>query len=200
MPGKEFLRRTPKASPMNGVTARRKVLGVALALVVVAGTASPARASLWSGACALRLTIDFESAVRPPLASPNYTLSATGAADLDVLTPGVQPCAVTLADSNFSGTAAGGTGSALAWSCAGTVANGWWEQSFGAEGPDGFTGSHVLSGAWGAWTLHVQTPTPNVVGVGEFTLDPSDATKTLGCGVGSLGDVTMVGVLVFQDP
>lgn len=185
---------------MKGVKVRRKVLGVTLALVVVAGAASPARANLWTGACALRLTIEFDSAVRPPLASPSYSLRATGAADLDVATPGIQPCATTLTGGAFGGTGAGGAGTALAWSCEGTLAIGSWEQSFDDEAPTGFSGTHVLTGAWGAWTLHVQTPTLNVVGVGEFTLDPADATKTVGCGVGSVGSVTMVGVLVFQDP
>lgn len=185
---------------MDGAIPRKKALGVALALLLVAGAASPARANLWTGACALRVRLTFDSAVRPPVASPSYDLQALPAADLDVTAPGIQPCAVTLSGSTFGTTAAEGSGSALAWSCGGTLGVGSWHQSFDAEGPGGFDGTHVLTGAWGSWTLHVQTPSLNVLGVGELTLDPADATKTLGCGVGSIDSVSMIGVLVFQDP
>lgn len=169
-----------------------------VALAAVVNSASPALADPITGACALRLTIQFESAVRPPVAAPSYGLEATGAADLDVTTPGIQPCAVTLSSDASTETSAQGNGSALAWSCTGTLGQGSWEQSFGEEGPAGFDGTHVLTGAWGSWTLHLQSRSLKVAGVGELTLDPADATKTLGCGVGSTGSVTMIGVVVFQ--
>ena len=185
---------------MNGATIRRKTLGAVLALLLVAGAASPARANLWTGTCALQVTISFDFPVRPPIASTSYRIEAWGAADLDVTTSGLQPCAATLAERAFSGTSVVGEGSAIVWSCEETVALGSWDQSFDAEGPPNFVGTHVLTGPWGAWTLHVQTPSLNVLGAGELTLHPLDATKTLGCGVGSIQSVTMVGVLAFQDP
>lgn len=185
---------------MQVVTARPKALGVALALLLVAGVASPARANLWSGACALQVAVTFDSPVRPPVAGPSYEIEASGAADLDVTTSGLQACAITLGGSTFGATSATGRGAAVAWSCAETVAFGSWEQFFDAEGPAGFTGSHILTGPWGAWTLHVQNPALNVVGVGELTIHPADAGKTIGCGVGSIQSLRMVGVLVFQDP
>ena len=185
---------------MNRAKTRQKTLGAVLALLLVAGGASPARAGLWTGACTVQVAISFDFPVRPPIASTSYTIDAWGAADLDVTTAGLQSCAVTLGGSAFSGTSAHGDGSAVVWSCAETVALGSWDQSFDEEGPANFAGTHVLTGSWGAWTLHVQTPSLNVIGVGELTLHPSDATKTLGCGVGSVESVTMVGTLVFQDP
>lgn len=185
---------------MDTTKTRRRMFGLALALCLVAGGASPARAGLWSGACALRVAITFDTPVRPPVASTSYTIEAIGAVDLDVLTPGLQSCAFTLTGSPAGATGAIGHGSALVWSCAETVALGSWHQSFEAEGPPAFSGTHVLTGSWGAWTLHVQTPALNVLGVGELTLDPSAATRTVGCGVGSIESVTMVGTLVFQDP
>lgn len=179
---------------------RPRLIGALLALLLVVAAAPPARAALWTGSCALRVTLSFRSPVRPPLSGPSYDIEATGAADLDLTRSGIQPCATTLTSSPTTGTGAGGSGSAIAWSCAGTVATGSWFQDFDAEGPAGFVGSHTLTGAWGAWTLEVQTPTPNVVGVGEFTLQAVEALKTPSCATGSLSSVTMVGVLVFQDP
>ncbi|HEX2295164.1 MAG TPA: hypothetical protein VHN37_07640 [Actinomycetota bacterium] len=182
------------------MTTRRTFLGVALALLLIAGAATPARAALWTGACALRATIDFHSPARAPLSTPSYGLSVTGAADLDLMTAGVQPCAFTLAGSAFGGTSAGGEGNAVVWSCAETVARGSWDQSFDDEGPAGFSGTHVLTGSWGAWTLHVQSSSLNAVGVGEMTLQAAEALETPSCAAGQLSSVTMVGVLVFQDP
>ncbi|HEX2196814.1 MAG TPA: hypothetical protein VHJ76_07795 [Actinomycetota bacterium] len=185
---------------MTRKTSRHRVVGPLLALVLIAGAAPPARAALWTGACALRVTLHFRSPVRPPISGPNYDIEATGAADVDLTKSGIQPCTTTLTSSPTTGTGAGGSGSAIAWSCAATVATGSWFQTFDAEGPDGFIADHTLTGSWGAWTLHVQTPTPNVVGVGEFTLQAAEATKTPSCATGVLNSVTMVGTLVFQDP
>lgn len=177
-----------------------RFLGALLAVLLVAGPAAPAGADLWSGACALRVTVSFRADVRPPLSSPNYDITASGAADLDLTTPGIQSCAHTLSGEVFGSTAAGGSGNATVWSCAATVARGSWNQSFDAEGPASFSGTHVLTGSWGAWTLHVQSPTLNVVGVAELALQAAEAVKTPSCAAGSLSSVTMIGVLVFQDP
>ena len=185
---------------MKTITLRPKLLGALLALLLVAGDAVPARAGLWSGACGLRITIQFHAPVRPPLSSPSYDFEAVGAADLDPLTSGVQPCAFTLTGSALGGTSAGGSGLATAWSCAVTVARGSWQQTFDPEGPASFAGSHLLAGSWGAWTLQVQSPSLSVIGAGEFTLQAVDALKTPSCATGSLETVTLVGVLVFQDP
>ncbi|MDQ3952422.1 MAG: hypothetical protein M3279_05590 [Actinomycetota bacterium] len=185
---------------MTSTTLRIRILGPLLALGLVAGGAAPARAELWTGACALRVTLTFHAPVRPPLSGPGYDLEASGAADLDLTKAGIQSCATTLTGSISSGTSAGGSGRAAAWSCGTTVASGSWSQSFDAEGPGGFVGTHTLTGTWGAWTLEVQNPTLNVVGVGEFTLQAAEALKTTSCATGSLSSVTMIGELVFQDP
>lgn len=185
---------------MDKPTRRSRLAGLGLALLLVTGAAAPARAGLWSGACALRLTISFSSGARPPLSSPSYGLSATGAADLDLLKPGIQACATTVTGAISSATGAGGTGQALAWSCGTTVATGSWSQSFDAEGPAGFSGTHALTGTWGDWTLEVHSNELNVFGVGNFVLQPGEATKTTSCAIGSLDSVTMIGELVFQDP
>lgn len=177
-----------------------RLLGALLALLLVTGGATPARAALWSGTCAVQVTIAFRAPLRPPLSAPNYDISAGGAADLDPTTGGMQPCARTLSTEVFGTTAAGGSGHAIAWSCGTTLATGSWEQGFGAEGPAPFSGSHVLTGSWGAWTLAIHSTELNVIAVGELALQASEAGKTRSCATGSLESVTMVGVLVFQDP
>lgn len=185
---------------MTTTTLRIRILGPLLALVLVAGSAAPARADLWTGACTLRVTLYFHAPVRPPLSGPNYDIEASAAADLDLTKPGAQACATTLTGTLSSGTAGGGSGTAAAWSCGTTVASGSWQQSFDAEGPAGFFGTHTLTGTWGAWTLEVQSQSLNVVGVGEFTLQAAEALKTPSCVSGSISSVTMIGELVFQDP
>lgn len=185
---------------MNRTQARPRLLGALLTLLLIAGATSPARADLWTGACTLRVEVTFRSPARPPLSSPNYDIQAYGAVDLDPTTSGIQPCVRTLSGEVFGGTFAGGSGTALAWSCAATLARGSWSQSFDAEGPPAFSGSHVLTGAWGAWTLQVQSASLNVVGVGELALQAAEAVKTPSCATGYLSSVTMIGTLVFQDP
>ncbi|HYO60619.1 MAG TPA: hypothetical protein VEU29_01820 [Actinomycetota bacterium] len=185
---------------MDRTKKRPRVAAALLTILLVTAGAAPARADLWSGACALRLTLSFHSPVRPPVSAPAYELEATGAADLDLTTPGIQSCAHTLSGSAFGGTAAGGAGSAAAWSCGTTLGSGSWDQSFDEEGPQGFSGSHLLTGSWGSWTLQIRSQSLNVIGVGDFSLQAAEATKTPSCATGSLQSVTMVGVLVFQDP
>lgn len=185
---------------METTRARPRLVAVLLTLLFVAGATGPAHAGLWTGACDVLVQISFRSPTRPPLSSPNYDIQVTGAVDLDPTTPGLQPCVHTLSGEAFGATFAGGSGNALAWSCAGTVARGSWSQSFGAEGPAPFSGTHVLTGPWGAWTLQVQSHSLNVVGVGNFVLQAAEATKTPSCATGSLSSVTMIGTLVFQDP
>jgi hypothetical protein len=180
---------------------RSKILSTALAAALVGGSVTPARANLWTGACALRVTVDFGAPVRPPLASPTYDLDIAGLADLDLTTTGIQPCATTLTGTHpFTGTSVSGSGFAPVWSCAATIGSGSWSQSFDQEGPAPFSGSHTLTGSWGAWTLEIASPTLNVVGVGEFTLQAVEAGKTPQCATGSIDSVTMVGEIVFQDP
>jgi hypothetical protein len=179
---------------------RRRLAGAALTLLLVAGPTAPARADLWTGSCALRVTLSFDTAVRPPLGSPSYDIDAEPAADLDLTTGGIQPCVRTLSSEAFGTTSASGNGDATAWSCGATFARGSWIQTFDAEGPQPFSGTHVLTGSWGNWVLQVQSPSLNVVGIGDFTLQAAEATKTPSCATGSLQSVTMVGVLVFQDP
>lgn len=179
---------------------RPRLLCTILATLVVVAGAAPARADLWTGACALRVTIDFRAPVRPPLSGPNYDLYAVPGADLDLTQGGMQSCARTLSSQPLGSTSAEGWGTATAWSCGTTLARGGWTQAFDEEGPQEFSGTHVLTGTWGAWTLHIQSHDLHVVGVGEFTLAPTDAGKTPTCATAALESVTLVGTIVFQDP
>lgn len=179
---------------------RRKFLVAAAVAALFASTAPPAHAGLWSGACGVSLTIDFRSPVRAPLDNVAYDMTLVGLQDLDLTRPGTQSCITTLTGEVMGGTWAGGSGIASVWSCGASVAQGTWHQSFDPEGPEGFSGTHALTGSWGAWTLSVANTSLNVLGVGELTLQAVEATKTPSCAVGTLQSVTMVGTLVFQDP
>ncbi|MDQ4124389.1 MAG: hypothetical protein M3134_02155 [Actinomycetota bacterium] len=179
---------------------RPRLLGAVLATIVVVAGAAPARADLWTGSCALRVTIEFRAPVRPPLSGPNYDLYALPGADLDLTQGGAQSCVRTLSSQPVGSTSAEGSGTATAWSCGTTLARGSWTQAFDTEGPQEFSGTHVLTGTWGAWTLHIQSHDLHVIGVGELTLDPSDAAKTSSCATTALESVTLVGTIVFQDP
>lgn len=179
----------------------KSIASTLAAAVLVVAAAPPARANLWTGVCTLRLTIQFRSPAQAPLDNPTYDLDVAGLADLDPVRSGTQPCAATFSGTPpFTETSVDGTGSASVWSCAAVVGRGSWDQSFGPEGPAGFTGSHTLSGTWGAWTIEVLSPTLNVVGAGHFTLQAVEATKTPQCVAGSIDSLTLVGEVVFQDP
>jgi hypothetical protein len=180
---------------------RRNILGVtAVAIAMLGTTITPAGAGPWTGVCALRVTIQFRQPMRAPLSNGAYDLDIASLADADPTKAGSQACAATLAGEPTTGTYVSGTGHASVWSCAAAVGGGTWHQEFDPEGPAGFFGSHTLGGSWGAWTLQVSNPSLSVVGVGEFTLQAVEATKTPSCGTGELDSVTMVGALVFQDP
>lgn len=181
---------------------RLKTLLTALvAVALVAGGVTPARANLWTVTCSLRITLAFRSPVRPPLANPTYDLDVAGLADLDIGRVGTQPCASTLTGTQpLIGTGVWGSGFAPVWSCGLSLGSGSWNQSFDSEGPAGFSASHTITGSWGAWTVEVLSPSLNVVGVGEFTLQAVEALKTPQCASGVLDSVTMVGQMVFQDP
>ncbi|MDQ3913971.1 MAG: hypothetical protein M3323_01380 [Actinomycetota bacterium] len=178
---------------------RSKILVTAAAAALFAAAAPPADAALWTGACAVRVTVDFRTPVRAPLGTVAYDLTVAGAVDLDLTKVGTQSCVTTLTGEATGGTFAGGSGVAT-WSCAAAVAQGTWHQSFDPEGPPGFSGTHVLAGSWGAWTLSVANTSLNVLGAGELTLQAVEATKTPSCALGALDSVTMVGTLAFQDP
>lgn len=178
----------------------RIFLAAATAAALFAATAAPARAGLWTGACALRVRLDFSSPMRGPLDGGGYQLDVAAVADLDPTKVGAQPCAATLSAEVTTGTSVSGAGTATVWSCGAMAGGGTWHQTFDPEGPAGFSGSHRLAGAWGAWTLQVANPSLTVVGVGELTLQAAEGTKTPACALGQMDSVTMVGTLVFQDP
>lgn len=184
--------KTPKRRP--------RFLGVVLATLVVVSGATPARADLWTGSCVLRVMIDFRAPVRPPLSGPNYDIYAGPGADLDLAQGGAQSCVRTFSSQPVGSTFAEGFGTATAWSCGTTLARGSWTQVFDEEGPQEFSGTHVLTGTWGAWTLHVQSHDLRVLGVAELTLDPLEAGKTPTCATAALESLTLAGTIVFQDP
>jgi hypothetical protein len=179
---------------------RKKLLVTTAAAVLFSSVAPPAGANLWSGACAVLVTLSFRAPVRAPLDNVAYDLSLEPITDLDLTRPGIQSCVHTLTGEATGGTYAAGSGIASVWSCAASLGQGPWHQSFDPEGPEGFSGTHVLTGSWGAWTLSVANPSLNVLGVAHLTLQAVQALNTPSCAVGTLDSVTMVGTMVLQDP
>ena len=179
---------------------RQKIFIAAMAAALSTTIVTPAQAGLWSGACGLRITVQFRSPMTAPVDNALYDLDIAGLNDLDLTKPGIQSCVATLTGEATTGTAVYGSGRTTSWSCGAALGGGTWHQSFDPEGPPSFSGTHTFAGSWGAWTVQVANPTLNVVGAGEFTLQAVEATKTPSCASGNIYSVTMVGTMFFQDP
>lgn len=181
-------------------------------LCLVAALLPPAQAqakanALFTGACAVEVTIEFDSPVSLTGTRPDYDISLEGAVDLDASTAGQQACALTFDTFDpLRRTAAGGSGDSTLWSCTSAASSGSWTQSFldgnGMQSPDTVFGTHSIFGTWDAWTLEVTTPSLNFVGVAELTLQSVNENEKLlnECVLIGVRSLTMVGVMVFQDP
>ncbi len=172
-------------------TLLRRSLLVAITSFTLVGSAAPADAAIWSGACAIDVTFNFNSPVRSVAAAltrPSYSLTASG------------DCVITLDAGNpLKTTSVIGSGSADAWTCEAALGSGTWDQTFNPDPPDAF-GSHRLDGAWGAWTLVVQNPALTFLGVVELTVHPTQPGAIAQCLTGGLTSLRTTGVMVFQDP
>lgn len=179
----------------------------AIALAFLALFAPSAQASLWSGSCTVLVTIGFNSGIKATsLTAPGYSLTLEPAVDLNPLAAGQQACAITLDPLEpLRSTSGGGTGSSTLWTCEFALGTGSWNQSWtdssGAPSPPSvFGASHLITGTWGAWTLVVNSPSLNFVGVAQLTTQAVENLKAPACAGAGVGSLTMIGEMVFQDP
>lgn len=154
-----------------------------------------AEASIWTGACPIEVNFSFNSRVRTAtsLSAPTYTVSISNF---------LLPCAVTLnVNQPLRSTSGGGGGGSILWTCESTLAQGSWSQSWGSGFPAVTSGSHVITGTWGAWTMAVASSSLNFAGVAELTISPFEPVDKLAeCELAGIRDISMVGTMVFQDP
>jgi hypothetical protein len=185
----------------------RTHLSLALAGALLVLTAAPGHAALFTGTCAIRATVNLDEPITwTSLGAPNYTISVSGAVDLDPEAAGTQSCGTTL--DNFEPlrrTTGNGSGDSTVFSCSTVFASGSWTQFWneedGGSTPPPLNGSHTLAGTWGAWTFEVANPSLNFFGVAEMTIAPETAAMTAdGCVWGNTQRIVMVGTMVFQDP
>lgn len=192
---------------------RFKTLFVASAAVVLSASMAPsAQATLFTGACQVTVTFDFNTPVRATGTSPSYTVELTPSVvdfspDLVTGWDGIQPCLVTLdAFDPVRDTRGVGEGTSTIWTCTTTaVAGGFWNQDWanreGSSSPPSLVGQHFISGPWGDWTFTLTSPTLNFVGVAQLTAAPFENLKQAACLNGTgIRQLTMIGTLVFQDP
>ncbi len=185
----------------------RKIVVIVATLAGLFAGAPPARASLWSGTCALDVTFSFSSPVRSPnpgsltVTTPTYSISVAPAVDLNPLTSTAEPCAVTLSGTNpFRSTSVSAGGSSAFWTCEEANAGGSWNQAWDGS-PPSVSGSHVISGGPNVWTMVVHnSPSLTFVGTMQLTVHRDDAAKLAQCELGGITSLKMTGVMVFQDP
>ena len=184
----------------------RRALLLLAATGLLASTAAPAGAdpatvaNLHVGACALKVTFSFQTAVGLDSA-PDYSVS------IAPLRPEVKPC-VTTEHFRSVGRTTGVTanGDSSFWTCDSALASGRWFQWFrdadGAFSPPSIDGFHRVVGTWGAWTMEIEGVDPlNTLGAMELTLDPEFAGQaTTACANGTLKTLRLIGVEVFEDP
>jgi hypothetical protein len=163
-------------------------------------------ANLYTGACAVRVKIDFVDPIRLTGTFPRYDITLSGAVDLDSASVGVQACALTFDTFEpLRRTDASGKGNSTMWSCSSVLSSGSWNQTFqtrtGMFVPSSVFGTHTLTGTWDAWTLEVANPDFTFVGVAELTLDGAAQNQKVGdCVLAGVWSLTMIGTMVFQDP
>lgn len=181
---------------------RRLAVLVSISTFTLVVPAPGAQSLVWSGSCTLQLTFDFSSRIRSAsslvLTNPSYSISVSPV-DLDPLAGGTQGC-LTSPTGLLTTTNAWGGGSSLLWTCEGTLANGSWNQNWGS-GPPHVAGSHLITGSGGSWTMEIHQLTgPTFVGTMELTVHPLSALSYANCPSAGVRSITMIGVLVFQDP
>lgn len=165
------------------------------ALLLLIPLAAPAEAGIWTGSCPVSVQVSFNSPIRLADTHPGYSISMSS------FLP--DTCVVTLDPlAPLRSTGGGGNGSSTLWSCSSVLASGSWSQSWTGDtsNPPSVSGSHVITGTWDDWVLEIVNPSLSFTGVAHLRLAPIEQLKTLNCATGSVSSISMVGVLVFQDP
>jgi hypothetical protein len=185
---------------------KKTLFVVAQAVSLLVATAAPGHAALFSGACTLEVTINFDSPVTMTDSNPGYSLTISGGTDLDSSRAGNQACVTSLDFVDpFRRTFGDGVGDSTTWTCTSAFSSGSWDQSWyderGSGSPPPLTGTHTLIGTWNAWLLEVTSPSLNYVAVGELRVAPEhQGAITSACQKGGIRSLKLVGTLVFQDP
>jgi hypothetical protein len=178
-----------------------------LALVVcLFWNVTPAHATIFTGTCAIALDFEFSSPIRSitsasaPRASTSYEASIRGAADLQPIEPGIQACIVdNTPTSPFKGTFGFASGNAISWTCEATAGSGSWQQDWVPD-PGVVFGVHTIAGTWGNWVMVVNNESLSFTGTANLTVAPADETKLADCERSGISNLSMVGVMHFQDP
>jgi len=166
---------------------RRITVVIAMVVALLATALPQAHAGLSSGACVIGLTFNFNGSVGLTT-SPSFNFSGGGT------------CGATFAEGLLPGapsTFISGSGSSIAWNCAGVVATGILDQQFSSSSPPPVTGAFRLAGANGAYVMEIDSLT-SYVAVAQLTTVDAAAVGT--CPINPVEQLTLVGVLEFQDP
>ena len=175
----------------------RKAVLIGTTMALLAVGAPQANATIFTGACAMSLAFSFDSPVTAVPHAVSYSVAGGTARMINQVTKG---CVVdTSALSPLRSTSASGDGFATAWSCEAVAGLGTWQQSWDPD-PAPMSGTHVITGTWGHWTMAVTSSSLNFTGEMELTVDPLDAGKLTQCTSNGITALRMIGVMHFQDP
>lgn len=180
--------------PASHISVQR-ILATGVAVVLMWSATPPAQASIFSGSCPIQVNFTFESRVSglPTLSAPGYSVTISNYSGIPcVVAPDLaQPLRLT---------SGGGNGSSSIWTCEATLGQGSWSQSWGSGFPAVTSGSHLISGTWGSWTMLVRSSSLNFIGLAELTINPSQASGLVQCEQSGISSLSMIGTMVFQDP
>jgi hypothetical protein len=183
----------------------RKSFLIALVVSVFA-IMPPARALVFTGTCVIGIDFEFSTPLRSvtnasaPRAATSYEASIYGAADLNPLAGGTQACVVdNTPTSPFKGTSGFLSGNAISWTCEAAVGTGEWQQDWDPD-PGVVIGDHEIAGPWGGWVLAVHNADLSVTGTVNLKVAPADQTKLAECETRGISNLSMIGIMHFQDP
>jgi hypothetical protein len=177
---------------------RRTALLATLIVTALTWSAPNANAWLSTGACAVRVQFTFNARVKSSavaLTHPSFSVSLSSLLG--------ESCAITLSGLDpIHSTNASASGTSTIWTCESVFAGGSnWNQSFGPTVAPVDNALFTVTGSWGDWNIVLlDTGPPTYVGEVHLTLDPFQALTLAACETGGITSLSMVGVLVFQDP
>jgi hypothetical protein len=186
----------------------KKPFALALIVCLFWNIAPPARATIFTGTCAVALDFEFSAPIRSvtsatapqPKAAASYEVSIFGLTDLNPLTGGVEACVVDNTPTNpFKRTFGSASGNAIAWNCEETLGSGTWQQDWDPD-PGAVFGAHTIAGTWGNWVMVVNNDSLSFTGTMHLTVAPEHATKLAECETNGMTHLSMVGIMHFQDP
>ena len=188
---------------------RRRILALVLAVAALSSTVAsasaqeaPARVLVYAGSCQLKITFHFDERLAVgSLGNPGYWLEVRPAGP-------VMPCQISDDPIDpLRNTAVTASGNSTLFDCDTALAAGGWSQSWTTSDGVGSpapvpTGMHRVYGTWDNWIMETEgAPFTRFAGVIHLTLDPTWAGQTAAaCSNGSLWELHMIGVQVFQDP